>query len=134
MRSYEFLLMVVWVESEYDLVIRTTPVLLSTTKYHASATPVLQRTTPVLFCTTKYYSSTNLCYKLQCYSVLQRTAPVLSILQKSTLQYFSARATPVLILYYRSTTSGSPESSERAGEGRASGSAPASNASARSSP
>ena len=47
-------------------------VLLCTTEYYAS-------TTPVLLCTTKYYSSTTLCYKvlLQYHSVLQSTTPVL---------------------------------------------------------
>ena len=80
------------------------PVLLCTTKYYSSTTPVLlsttpvlQRTTPLLLCTTKYYASTSLYYKvlLRYYSVLQSITPVL----QST--------TPVLLCttkYYANTT------------------------------
>ena len=40
----------------YSALQSTTPVLLCTTKYYSTTTPVLQSTTPVLLCTTKYYS------------------------------------------------------------------------------
>ena len=87
----------------YKVLQRTTPVLLCTTKYHASSTPVLlsttkyynvllqyysvlQSATPVLLCTTKYYASTTLYYK-----VLQRTTPVLLC----TTKYYSGTT-----LYY----------------------------------
>ena len=40
----------------YSALQSTTPVLLRTTKYYSTTTPVLQSTTPVHLCTTKYYS------------------------------------------------------------------------------
>ena len=98
----------------YNVLQRTTPVLLCTTKYYSSTTlyckallqyySVLQSTTPVLLCTTRYYSSTTLYYKvlLQYYSVLQGTTPVLLCTTKyysSTTLYYT-----VLLQYYSSTT------------------------------
>ena len=97
----------------YNVLQRTTPVLLCTTKYYSSTTlyckallqyySVLQSTTPVLLCTTRYYSSTTLYYKvlLQYYSVLQGTTPVLLCTTKyysSTTLYYTVlqRTTPVL--------------------------------------
>ena len=78
----------------YSVLQSTTRVLLCTTKYYASTTPVLQSTTPVLLCTTKFYSSTTLYCKLllQYYSVLQSTTPVLLC----TTKYYSSTT-----LYYK---------------------------------
>ena len=72
----------------YSVLQSTTPVLLRTTKYYSSTTPVLQSTSPVLLRTTKYYSSTTKDYS-------------------STTKYYSS-TTPVLLRttkYYSSTTS-----------------------------
>ena len=86
----------------------TTPVLLRTTKYYSSTSPlllhyfsVLQSTSPVLLRTTKYYSSTTSYYKVlvQYYFVLLRTTKYYSSTTpyyKVLLQYFSS-TTPVLL-------------------------------------
>ena len=96
----------------YSVLQSTSPVLLRTTKYYSSTSPVLQSTTSVLLRTTKDYSSTTKYYKglLQYYFVLQSTTPVVlrttNALQSTSpvlLQYYFVlqSTTPVLVQYYR---------------------------------